>query len=278
MTEKEKHEQFYEFAMEYLNKCTPKDIKPELESYLKPVEVSNLSDVYGQLLFSAQNRERAPKVIGDSIGGIDKLRPVLNNFDVHEIIKNYNRPDDDDNVNDIFDKIQKAFHLEIKKKTDKKRDTLWFQFCKSILTGAQFLSQFKDKDDFFTFVNKFDNDERARPAIILLIAENVFGYQLALSCDFLKEIGFIKFGKPDVHVMEIFERCGLAPEVTIKTRKEYEMMMKIKEIAENAGVDAYRLDKIIWLISSRRFYKHNKKMNGRKDDFIKSYLKFIENK
>ena len=50
----------------------------------------------------------------------------------------------------------------------------------------------------------FDEDERARPALPLLLAQEIEGFGFALACDFLNGLGYENFSKPDVHIKEIF--------------------------------------------------------------------------
>lgn len=285
MNEKELHKEFYNFAQDFLNKHIPEGVN--LNLYMVPAKIKTMNDVYKQLIFSAQNRVMSNNVIGERINGIENLRVVLQDFDVRKVLEKY------DNADQIFTEISKEFNFnkdekkktrEIKKTNIKKVDdkyiennikfekrTLWYQFCFSIYDGAKFLDQFRRWNDFKKFVEMFQADPRALPALPLLISKEVYGFQVALSCDFLKEIGFINFGKPDVHVIEILERCGFSTDETSESRKDYEMMKKITEIAGNAEIDAYRFDKILWLIGSGRYYKDNIKTHSLRKVFINEW-------
>ena len=82
-------------------------------------------------------------------------------------------------------------------------------YCKTILSAALFLSQFKNGDEFYQWARLFYENKQAMAALPLIIAEEVVGLGYPLSCDFLKELGFIEYGKPDVHICKIFAGIGL---------------------------------------------------------------------
>ncbi len=46
----------------------------------------------------------------------------------------------------------------------------------------------------------------------MLLDAEIFGYGFPLACDFLKEIGYVDYGKPDVHLKNIFCELGLVDE------------------------------------------------------------------
>jgi hypothetical protein len=65
------------------------------------------------------------------------------------------------------------------------------------LSGAKFLSQFSSADDFYRWVDFFGEDERARSALPMLLPEEIAGFGFALACDFVKELDYENFSKPD---------------------------------------------------------------------------------
>ena len=86
----------------------------------------------------------------------------------------------------------------------------------------------------------------------LILAAEIEGIGYPLACDFLKELGFIEYGKPNVHVIEIFVGIGLCP----PKPSPYQVQKVISKIAEAAGVSSYNVDKLFWLIGSSKFYMH----------------------
>jgi hypothetical protein len=90
-----------------------------------------------------------------------------------------------------------------------------------------------------------------------------------LACDFLKELGYENFSKPDVHVKDILWAIGLCP----WGPSDYEVFKAVARVARNVGVTPYNVDKLFWLIGSGNFYDdphvgHKGRICGRKKEFI----------
>ncbi len=96
----------------------------------------------------------------------------------------------------------------------------------------------------------------------MLIAEEVFGMGFALSCDSLKELGHTNYPKPDVHLKEIFHALGLSDGTDLKTYKA------TVEMAGLEGRKSYEIDKVLWLISSGKYYLHRIECKGLKKELI----------
>ena len=125
-------------------------------------------------------------------------------------------------------------------------------YCQTILDAARFLRQFRSASEFYQWVKFFDEDERARPALPLLIHTQVKGLGFALASDFLKELGYTRFAKPDRQIRYIFARLGLCD----RPESDFELAKAVERVARNAGATAYNADKVFWLIGSGYFYKH----------------------
>ena len=94
-----------------------------------------------------------------------------------------------------------------------------------------------------------------------------FGF--ALSCDFIKELWYTSFCKPDVHIKDVLLWLGLC-----NNYPDDEIVFRcLNNLAEEWWFTSYKLDKILWIICSWKFY--SSKINVRaeipkhKDDFIK---------
>ncbi len=126
-------------------------------------------------------------------------------------------------------------------------------YCKTILSAAKFFKQFDDSgEDFYVWAKHFYNDQRSMAALPLVLAAEIEGIGYPLACDFLKELGFVNYGKPDVHVKQIFVGIGLCS----PNASEYQIQKTIAQIAQAASVSAYSVDKVFWLIGSGNLYKH----------------------
>jgi len=183
--------------------------------------------------------------IGGSINGIENLGKVLFDFDAKAVISNYNT-----DWKAVFEEIKTKLKPRGKLLTEPQ--SIWPKYCKSILSGASFLSQFSTANDFYEWVGLFDSDDKTRAALPMLLANEINGFGFALACDFLKELGFFNFAKPDVHLRDIFEALGLCAGKV----NDYRLFKAILRVAKNSGKTPYAVDKIFWLIGSGNFYNH----------------------
>lgn len=223
-----------------------KGVTPELiEKYLhlSTPRPDTLAGLYEHILESAQSANMKAGVIGGSIGGVGNLGRVLCDFEPAEVLEKY-RSGWEGVLDDIVEQLKPRGNVP---RTSK---SIWPRYCRSVLSGARFLSQFSTADDFYGWVDLFDEDERARPALPLLLGQEIEGFGFALACDFLNGLGYENFSKPDVHVKDIFGPIGLCPQGA----GDYEVFRAVARVAQNVGVTPYNVDKLFWLIGSGYFY------------------------
>jgi hypothetical protein len=242
-----------------------KGLTPELiEKYLhlSTPRPGTLAGLYEHMLESAQSANMKAGVIGGSVGGVGNLGRVLCNFEPAEVLEKYRS-----GWEGVLDDI--VAQLKPRGSVPRTSRSIWPRYCRSVLSGASFLSQFSTAADFYRWVDLFDGDERARPALPLLLAQEIDGFGFALACDFLNGLGYENFSKPDVHVKDIFGSLGLCP----PGAGDYEVFRAVGRLARNAGVTPYNADKLFWLVGSGHFYDDphvgNKGRIGRhKKEFI----------
>ena len=69
---------------------------------------------------------------------------------------------------------------------------------------------------------------------------------------FLKELGYLDYAKPDIHIIELFKASYL-----VKPKaSNYEVFKAVIRVSENVGTTPYDVDKLFWLIGSGYFYDH----------------------
>ncbi len=222
------------------------------------IGAGGLEDIFFRLMQSLQNANMKANVIGGSIGGIEKLKSIIS----YETICNFES--EEGLLTEIFSKLNPKSSRSIQEHTDNNKPTVWYKYAKSLFSAKQFLSQFQDYDDFKTWVEFFDKDDRARAALPMILSHKIYGLGFALACDFLKELGYANFGKPDVHIKDIFIELGLS-----KVNSDYFILKDIVRIAKNTGKTPYHIDKLFWLIGSGNFYKSNISIGRQKENFIK---------
>lgn len=259
MSSANRDKQVFNLAESFLTSLTTKDGAPVtqemLNKYFQVEKPKTLAEIYFRLLLSAQNANMKAGVIGGSIDGIENLRNVLCDFEPKAVIQKYG-----DNSQQVFTDIKK----QVKPRGKVNNNGLWSRYCDTILSGARFLAQFQSAEDFYQWTNWFYEDERARPALPLLLKEEISGFGFALACDFLKEVGFLEYGKPDTWLRKIFVSLELcSPEAT-----DSELLKAIIRVAQNAGVTPYKVDKVFWLIGSGNFYLDGKKTRRNAEKFI----------
>jgi len=259
--------QAYLLAKSYLPNLGLSEITANLiEKYLNPLTINpkpTLKEgIYQRILESAQDANMKAGVIGRAIGGVSKLSIVLEDFNPKAVLKKY--ANDWENIlDDIVKQLQPRGEI---RRTQK---SIWPHYCQTILSAANFVEQFASADDFFSWVDFFDKDDRARASLPMLLSREIEGFGFALSCDFLKELGYVNFPKPDVHLRDIFSSLNLCQ----AKADDYQLFKSIIRLAGNANVSAYNADKVFWLIGSGYFYDdprigNNGRIGSHKQEFI----------
>jgi hypothetical protein len=103
---------------------------------------------------------------------------------------------------------------------------------------------------FYQWVDVFDQDDRSRPALPMLPGHEIDGIGFPLACDFIKCLGYLDFGKPDVHLKKIFMALQLST-----SEDDYKIFKAIIRVVRNVGVTPFNVDAIFWLIGSGNFYR-----------------------
>lgn len=231
-----------------------------LEEYLRdPAPPKTLNEVYKRLLSSAQNANMKKGVVSGSLGGsIDRLGEVLFDFDANEVLSHFTEP------GQVLEAIEKKLKPNGKVRSTSR--SIWPQYCRTILSAATFMAQFKSLKDFTEWADLFCTNPKAYMAAPMMLAHEIHGLGFALACDFLKGLGYTKLGKPDVHIRDIF----LAFDLCKASDTDYAVLKVLVQIAEDVGVTAYNADKVFWLIGSGRFYQHSKirSLKNSKERFI----------
>jgi thermostable 8-oxoguanine DNA glycosylase len=184
-----------------------------------------------------------------------EMRSILFEYDPNKILTAYK------NADELLEKFKSKFNLQ----NMQSKRSLWRKFSEGIISGSNFMASFKDKDDFDSFIRTFARNKYTKAALPMLLSKEVRGFGFALACDFLKELGYREYPKPDVHLIKIFHSLGLA-----SSAEPYEVYKSIIEMAETVAEDAYTVDKTFWLISTGKFYLDGIKAGGNRDRFIKS--------
>lgn len=240
--------QVYELAKGYLPRLGIRGVTQALiEKYLDPLSINrkpaSKEELYRRILWSAQEAGMKAGVIGGSIGGVDNLAPVLYYFDPKAVLDNY-ESNADAVLGQIVKELKPRIHITLG------QNSIWTHYCRTIISAAEFIEQFSSADDFYRWIDFFDQDKRSRASLPMLLDHEIEGFGFALSCNFLKELGYVNFPKPDVHLRDIFSALKLCKD----GKDQYQLFKAIIRVADNSNVTPYNVDKVFWLIGSGRFY------------------------
>lgn len=242
------------FIVEYTKSIGLSD--ESLNKYLSDKRnFDNINDVALSLFFSLSNRNMMYSVINFE-DKKDSMKKILFNYNPKKIITSYK------NYEEILVEFNKHFLI----KDSSSPRSLWRQLAKGIYSGSIFLSVFETKEEFDKFIKTFSFNKYTKSALPMVLSKEIDGLGFALACDFLKELGYREYPKPDVHLIEIFFELGLT-----ETKNDYEVYKKIIEMSEYVNEDAYTIDKIFWLIGSRNYY-----LDGIKHKSTNNRIEFID--
>jgi hypothetical protein len=224
---------------------------------------STMAEVFLGLLLSLRNKGMMATVIPDEF--VNSLGQVLFDFEPVKVTHGFRSADD--LLDTIIHRLSPAGQIR------RVPGGLWPLFARGILSGARFLGQFKSGPEFLAWVQTFDDDARKRAALPLLLSEEIDGFGFALGCDFLKELGFLDFAKPDVHVKAIVKGLKLSRD----TANDYAVFKDVVRIASHCARTPYDVDKVFWLVGSGRFYldKSIGRVATDRDGFIRETSKVL---
>ena len=253
----ERMKKCYLYAKKYLLEIIPPELQGnELEKYFHVVkEFKTKNELLQFLLVSLQNAQMMPNVIRfEDNNRKEQFEKILCTYDARQILQNYT-------ADSLFEKFCDNFIVNNK---ESKRN-LWRRYSKSVISAAIFISKFNDEDDFRNFIARFDYNDLSSAALPLILEKEVYGLGFPLACDFLKELGYTQYSKPDVHIKEIFHSFGFCE------NNDYDAYKAVIEMARICGETPYKVDKTFWLIASGDFYLHDKKICSHKNSFINSF-------
>ncbi len=257
MGNSERNRKIFQFAQKYLEENLPAGLsKADLDKYYEPRQFKDMGEVYEQFIMSAQNAGMKPNVVkfnNEHPAEKARIKAVLlsmcgsSSYDLAKISSL--------NPEVIYNVFSEKLGVT---------GQIWQGWCKSVVEAAKYLRQFPDAQAFKNFIASYESDCKKRSALPDKIAKNIFGMGFALVCDALKEMGFVSFSKPDVHIKRIFTSLRISDD------DDGHVFNALDELARDNGVSPYKADKIFWLICSGYFYKDPvvKGKHPKADDFI----------
>lgn len=251
------YKKFLKLSFDFLMKNKPKEMtSEELYRYLqgRNQEDITLRDVLKQLCITSQNYRGFKNYIGYFTRNTETIEKALFNFDIRRSLEEYKSSEE------LYQGFIKAGC------SMRKSQHSWKLYSKRIYNGMIWLSDFDTMENFIEFMGLYDGMEIEFVHSISKGKDRFLPFTLA--CDFIKELGFKHYSKPDVYIlktMNLLECLEKEQSLNIPFLNEYSAFFKMKEIAEENEVTEYFIDKMIWTICSGEFegtnYPKNKLEN-----------------
>lgn len=247
----------YDEAKVMLNELCPKDV--DLKKYFnleKSFKTKN--DILFTLLISLQDKQMSYNVIGILRPERKEIfRKLLFDFDCNMILNNYNEES-------LLITFSKNFIIN---NIDSKQN-LWRLYAKSIISAAKYLDIFNSAEEFDIFVKKYSDN---KIELITLLQNKIYGLGFALACNFLKDLGYSEYSKPDVHIKDIFLVFDLC------ANDDYSVFNSVAEMSKIVDDSAFNIDRLFWLICSGKLYLDDVNIGRHKEEFIDRVMNKLDN-
>lgn len=234
----------YNTAYSMLVKMLPSGIDEEsLQKYLfgDQDNPKDLRDVFIVLIRTAQNYQRMPNVIQ-----FDKRKQaigcILKDFDYKYAC--------------TLDPIE--LYRSFRKEFGAISEHSWQLWSKAVVDSASFVRSFTSVNDFNAFVTGSSDIKR----VPITISSRIRGVGFVLACNALKDMGFLDYVKPDVHLIDICVELGISDKDPLNV---FDAML---QIASDNCITPYKLDKVLWLVCSGNFYMDHVRIKGKKNELI----------
>ncbi len=244
-------QELYAFSYRFLLQQTAGVVsKTEIDAFIDTPDAlshwSDWSDVYELLAVILQDFNRYPNVINFSARKTD-IKTILRDYDLTYISTL--------SVDELLAAFKTQFGFE--------KEIMWKRYCKGLISSARFLLSFQNIEEFRRVCDSMNTSDITREAFALFLSTKIDNMGFALACNFLKELGYRDYPKPDVHVIDICHELGL-----IHTKRPIDAYEATVKVAREADVSPYCIDKVWWLICSGDLYRYQKKVSPGKKKFI----------
>lgn len=197
----------------------------------------HINDLVKMFSMILQNRQYLPNVIKFSLGNYTHLDTATHGFDVTYL--NSISP------KTLYNNLNSLIHFGV--------SNTWKNYCIGIIDAAHYLNGFTNYHAFDTHIITLIAAGRENDLITELCS--IKGIGPALARNYLKEVGYLSFGKPDLHLMPIFQSF----DPTVIDYPTFDASLRRQSIL--CGVSPYVLDRTLWLICSGNYFIHSLKIS-----------------
>ncbi len=237
----------------------------ELEKYYRTTDrylgfyetLSNIPQVFAQMAFHAQNAQRIEKFIAFE-KNFEIFRDITEGFAPKVFLDKFKGED--------------VLAKTIANRLGRKNGSFTKRYAKALLACAKYLVEFHSREDLIETLLQNGGREEDAEALTKHFRANVpYGFGVALSCDFLKELDdrFSFLAKPDVHLIDTVCAFNGSSHKIYEGEKGILLVKDMQKLVNNINfslrkkgekeITVYQLDRMIWLICSENFFLHNVK-------------------
>jgi len=198
----------------------------------------NLNDLMKMFAMILQNRYNLPNIIKFRFGNYAHLTTATHGFDVSYLVK-----------------ITPAdLYADLNMLVGFGTSSTWNKYCNGLIDAANYLNVYSNYHNYDTHIRTYLAGHRENYLINELCT--ITGIGPALARNYLKEIGYLSFGKPDLHLMPIFQSF----DPTVIDYTTFDASLRVQSV--KCGVSPYVLDRTLWLICSGDYFIHTKKITA----------------
>lgn len=242
----------YREARDFLETIAGRDVE-ELLAFTRYSKVTDMQEIYWRFARSLCNKRGMPATIGD----VDELEPFLFGFDPVRTAGKY-----DGEWKRLFTAIREGYTppgpMDISREA-----SYWVVYVKGLLSGAVFLSRVGTFSGFERFVAGFAHHPIALAGLPIIIERFIYGMGFPLGCDWLREMGYTDYAKPDIHVLTIFIECGI-----VRDWDTFQSFKILAHMGRLMGEPPAVVDKVLWYIGSGRFLPDDEPVTRYRNAFV----------
>lgn len=242
-----------------------------IDQYITTPNVVDMSfeNILEELASTLQTGQRLPNVI-NFLARKEQLRTIFKDYNAHELASA--------DANELFNECVETFGECVNN-----GERSWRIYIGGMIDGAGILDRFNTVNEFVTAINDFQTNhgltfEQYQDVMPTALRAStginnwkIYGMKNPLACNFLKEIGFTDYVKPDTHLKAVFDA------VSLPYADDDDCLRIGRELAARYHVTPYALDRVIWLCCSGHYYRHMQgKLGGGAKKLKDPYLDYLK--
>lgn len=218
--------------------------------------------LFREMLFYATLFQHVPGVLGDREELEGLLSEVIFNYDPNKVVNKYQN-----NPSQLLKALAGKEHKgDLLTSKYLKNSRTWNYYSKTIITSAAFFNDQENVTGFLSALEKFGAFSPEKDDPIKFLTKNIFNVGPAVASNYIKELGFCNYVKPDTHVIKICIAAGLVDDRDAK--KTCHLGAEIVRVCHQAKIVPYEFDRLIWMVGSGLFV-----VNANTQDKLHVYMK-----